>query len=239
MGRGKVELKKIENKINRQVTFTKRRNGLLKKAYELSILCDAEVALIVFSTGGKLYEFSSSSSIAKTLERYQRHSYGALAASHHLKDTEKWYEEYLKLKEEVEGLQHSQRRILGEELEDLETKELDQLEIQLETSLKQIRFTKNQTVFDQLSELKKKEELLLETNQALRRKLEESSAGLHSSWEASEPNNLHYCGQPEAFLQGNNIALENSYNPAEVSNQENAINSEPEGNELPSHWMML
>ena len=192
MGRGKVELKKIENKINRQVTFTKRRNGLLKKAYELSILCDAEVALIVFSTGGKLYEFSSSSrhvsirisnlfcserscsseldliclyrtrdgffsltncSIAKTLERYQRHSYGALAASHHLKDTEvisrlcsirfsyikwdpfqlcsvkviltiskllscpssecfwiqKWYEEYLKLKEEVEGLQHSQR----------------------------------------------------------------------------------------------------------------------------------
>ncbi|KAG7020174.1 MADS-box protein CMB1, partial [Cucurbita argyrosperma subsp. argyrosperma] len=181
MGRGKVELKKIENKINRQVTFTKRRNGLLKKAYELSILCDAEVALIVFSTGGKLYEFSSSSrhvsirisnlfcserscssvldliclcrtrdgffsltncSIAKTLERYQRHSYGALAASHHLKDTEKWYEEYLKLKEEVDGLQHSQRRILGEELEDLETKELDQLEIQLETSLKQIRFTK-------------------------------------------------------------------------------------------------
>ena len=60
MGRGRVELKKIENKINRQVTFTKRRNGLLKKAYELSILCDAEVALIIFSARGKLYEFSSS-----------------------------------------------------------------------------------------------------------------------------------------------------------------------------------
>ncbi|WMV58083.1 hypothetical protein MTR67_051468, partial [Solanum verrucosum] len=61
MGRGRVELKRIENKINRQVTFAKRRNGLLKKAYELSILCDAEVALIIFSSRGKLYEFSSAS----------------------------------------------------------------------------------------------------------------------------------------------------------------------------------
>jgi hypothetical protein len=61
MGRGRVELKRIENKINRQVTFAKRRNGLLKKAYELSVLCDAEVALIIFSTRGKLYEFCSSS----------------------------------------------------------------------------------------------------------------------------------------------------------------------------------
>lgn len=61
MGRGKVELKRIENNINRQVTFTKRRNGLLKKAYELSVLCDAEVALVVFSTRGKLYEFCSGS----------------------------------------------------------------------------------------------------------------------------------------------------------------------------------
>jgi hypothetical protein len=59
MRRGRVELKRIENKINRQVTFAKRRNGLLKKAYELSVLCDAEVALIIFSNRGKLYEFCS------------------------------------------------------------------------------------------------------------------------------------------------------------------------------------
>lgn len=52
MGRGRVELKKTENKINRQVTFAKRRNGLLKKAYELSMLCDAQVALIIFSSVG-------------------------------------------------------------------------------------------------------------------------------------------------------------------------------------------
>ncbi|KAL7233437.1 hypothetical protein ACSBR1_017122 [Camellia fascicularis] len=70
MGRGRVELKRIENKINRQVTFSKRRNGLLKKAYELSVLCDAEVALIIFSSRGKLYEFGSAG-MTKTLERYQ------------------------------------------------------------------------------------------------------------------------------------------------------------------------
>ena len=54
-----MELKRIENKINRQVTFAKRRNGLLKKAYELSVLCDAEIALIVFSSRGRLYEYSN------------------------------------------------------------------------------------------------------------------------------------------------------------------------------------
>ena len=59
MGRGPVQLRRIENKINRQVTFSKRRSGLLKKAHEISVLCDAEVALIVFSTKGKLYEYSS------------------------------------------------------------------------------------------------------------------------------------------------------------------------------------
>ncbi|XP_058111651.1 agamous-like MADS-box protein AGL11 [Magnolia sinica] len=59
MGWGKIEIKRIENTTNRQVTFFKRRNGLLKKAYELSVLCDAEVALIVFSSRDRLYEYSN------------------------------------------------------------------------------------------------------------------------------------------------------------------------------------
>lgn len=70
MGRGRVELKRIENKINRQVTFAKRRTGLLKKAYELSVLCDAEVALIIFSNRGKLYEFCSSPRYKNILSLY-------------------------------------------------------------------------------------------------------------------------------------------------------------------------
>lgn len=58
-GRGKIEIKRIENTTNRQVTFCKRRNGLLKKAYELSVLCDAEIALIIFSNRGRLYEYAN------------------------------------------------------------------------------------------------------------------------------------------------------------------------------------
>ncbi|CDP17590.1 unnamed protein product [Coffea canephora] len=60
MARGKTQIKRIEDATTRQVTFSKRRKGLLKKAFELSVLCDAEVALIIFSPSGKLYEFSSS-----------------------------------------------------------------------------------------------------------------------------------------------------------------------------------
>lgn len=60
MGRGRIEIKKIENVSSRQVTFSKRRAGLLKKAKELAILCDAEVGVIIFSSTGKLYEFASS-----------------------------------------------------------------------------------------------------------------------------------------------------------------------------------
>ncbi|KAE9592618.1 putative transcription factor MADS-type1 family [Lupinus albus] len=59
MGRGRVILERIENKISRQVTFSKRRSGLMKKAFELSLLCDAEVALIIFSGRGKLHQYSS------------------------------------------------------------------------------------------------------------------------------------------------------------------------------------
>jgi len=73
MGRGKTQMKRIENTTSRQVTFCKRRNGLLKKAYELSVLCDAELGLMVFSPRGKLYEFASPS-MQKMLERYQKYS---------------------------------------------------------------------------------------------------------------------------------------------------------------------
>lgn len=60
MGRGKIAIKRINNSTSRQVTFSKRRNGLLKKAKELAILCDAEVGVIIFSSTGRLYDFSSS-----------------------------------------------------------------------------------------------------------------------------------------------------------------------------------
>ncbi|XP_028062458.1 uncharacterized protein LOC114265831 [Camellia sinensis] len=59
MGRVKLEIKRIENNTNKQVTFSKRGNGLIKKAYELSVLCDIDVALIMFSPSARLTHFSS------------------------------------------------------------------------------------------------------------------------------------------------------------------------------------
>jgi MADS-box transcription factor, plant len=59
MGRGKIEIKRIENATNRQVTYSKRRTGIMKKARELTVLCDAQVAIIMFSSTGKYHEFCS------------------------------------------------------------------------------------------------------------------------------------------------------------------------------------
>ncbi|XP_057776992.1 agamous-like MADS-box protein AGL9 homolog isoform X4 [Salvia miltiorrhiza] len=164
MGRGRVELKRIENKINRQVTFAKRRNGLLKKAYELSVLCDAEVALIIFSNRGKLYEFCSSSSMLKTLERYQKCNYGAPDTSVSTREALELssQQEYLKLKARYEALQRTQRNLLGEDLGPLNSKELESLERQLDMSLKQIRSTRTQAMLDTLQDLQNK---LMEGNQ--------------------------------------------------------------------------
>uniref|UniRef100_A0A5B7BQS5 Putative agamous-like protein 3 n=1 Tax=Davidia involucrata TaxID=16924 RepID=A0A5B7BQS5_DAVIN len=241
MGRGRVELKRIENKINRQVTFAKRRNGLFKKAYELSVLCDAEVALIIFSNRGKLFEFCSTSSMTKTLERYQRCSYSALEASQPDNYTQSRYLEYLNLKAKAEVLQQSQRHFLGEDLGQLGTNELDQLERQLDTSLKQIRSTKTQFMLDQLSDLQQKEQTLLEVNRDLMKKLEESTTALQSSWEAGE-NNIHYRRQPaqsELFfepLECNNT-LQIGYNPV-AQYQLNVANSSQNANGIIPGWML-
>lgn len=59
MGRGKIEIKLIENHTNRQVTYSKRRNGIFKKAQELTVLCDAKVSLIMLSNTGKMHEYIS------------------------------------------------------------------------------------------------------------------------------------------------------------------------------------
>ncbi|XP_050260232.1 MADS-box protein JOINTLESS-like isoform X18 [Quercus robur] len=72
MTRRKIQIKKIDNTTARQVTFSKRRRGLFKKAFELSTLCDAEIGLMVFSETGKLFEYASSS-MQQVIERQNLH----------------------------------------------------------------------------------------------------------------------------------------------------------------------
>ncbi|CAM8881871.1 unnamed protein product [Rhodiola kirilowii] len=214
MGRGRVELKRIENKINRQVTFAKRRNGLLKKAYELSVLCDAELALIIFSNKGKLYEFCSTSSMPKTLERYQSCSYGEPADQAHVSAKEKALElssqqEYFKLKARYDALQRSQRNLLGEDLGPLSSKELESLETQLNASLKQIRSTRTESMLSTLTDLQRKEYVLNEANNSLKHRLfGEYQQMNEQQWHpnnAPPDHNMVYAQQPNQNHQGDAI----------------------------------
>ncbi|KAI3919608.1 hypothetical protein MKX01_018431 [Papaver californicum] len=173
MGRGRVQLKRIENKINRQVTFSKRRSGLLKKAHEISVLCDAEVALIVFSTKGKLFEYSTDSGMDRILERYERYSYAERELVTTEIDQGNWSLEYSKLKSKIEILQKNQRHFMGEDLQSMSLKELQNLEQQLDVALKQIRSRKNQLMYESISELQKKEKALQEQNNKLGKQLKE------------------------------------------------------------------
>ncbi|XP_009608614.1 agamous-like MADS-box protein FUL-L isoform X2 [Nicotiana tabacum] len=174
MGRGRVQLKRIENKISRQVTFSKRRSGLLKKANEISVLCDADVALIVFSTKGKLFEYSSESSMENILERYESYSYAERKLNANDSDPmENWTLEYPKLMSRIELIQRNIRHYTGQDLDPLSLRELQSLEQQIDTALKRIRSRKNQLMHESISELQKKEKALQEQNNSMTKKLKD------------------------------------------------------------------
>ncbi|KAK7405383.1 hypothetical protein VNO78_06640 [Psophocarpus tetragonolobus] len=73
MGRRKIEIARLNNTNTRQVTFSKRRTGLFKKANELSILCGAKIAIVVFSPGNKPYSFGHPSVDVIAAEFLQEH----------------------------------------------------------------------------------------------------------------------------------------------------------------------
>ncbi|XP_032938057.1 myocyte-specific enhancer factor 2B [Catharus ustulatus] len=73
MGRKKIQISRILDQRNRQVTFTKRKFGLMKKAYELSVLCDCEIALIIFNSTNRLFQYASTD-MDKVLLKYTEYS---------------------------------------------------------------------------------------------------------------------------------------------------------------------
>ncbi|XP_022879525.1 MADS-box protein SOC1-like isoform X2 [Olea europaea var. sylvestris] len=153
MVRGKVEMKLIENTTSRQVTFSKRRNGLLKKAYELSVLCDAEVALIIFSQKGKLYEFSSSN-MQKTIKRYLEHARRKQNISTEVEGQMQHCEEdTATLAQKIELLENSKQKLLGQNLETCSLQELHEIDSQLEKSLKIIRARKEKFMLEENAKL--------------------------------------------------------------------------------------
>ncbi|XP_040942404.1 MADS-box protein AGL24 isoform X5 [Gossypium hirsutum] len=144
MAREKIKIKKIDNLTARQVTFSKRRRGLFKKAEELSVLCDAEVALIIFSATGKLFEFASSRTCWE----------GIICIPTN------WINHLL-----------SFRQIRGEDLQGLNIDELQQLEKLLELGLTRVLETKGERIMNEISSLETKRAQLQEENKLLKEKL--------------------------------------------------------------------
>ncbi|XAR49593.1 hypothetical protein NMG60_11032845 [Bertholletia excelsa] len=160
MGRGKIEIKRIENSSNRQVTYTKRRNGLMKKAKEISVLCDAKVSLVIFAASGKMHEFcSSNTSVVDILDKYQKQSGKRLWDAKH----ENLSNEIDRIKKENDRMQIELRHLKGEDITPLNHKELMALEEALDHGLDGIRY-KQMEVYRMM---KKNTKLLEEENKEL------------------------------------------------------------------------
>ncbi|CAL4998897.1 unnamed protein product [Urochloa decumbens] len=163
MGRGKIEIKRIDNATSRQVTFSKRRSGLLKKAKELAILCDAEVGLIVFSSTGRLYDFASTS-MKSVIERYSEAKEDHHQTRSASDEAKFWQREAVSLRQQLHNLQEHHRQLLGQQLSGLDVKDLQNLENKLELSLRNIRMKKDQLMIDQIQELNRKGSLMHREN---------------------------------------------------------------------------
>ncbi|KAK8923499.1 MADS-box transcription factor 27 [Platanthera zijinensis] len=143
MGRGKIVIRRIDNTTTRQVTFSKRRNGLLKKAKELAVLCDAEVGLIIFSSTSRLYDYASTS-MKSVIERYNKTNEDHQLTMHLNSELKFWQREAATLRQQLHNLQENHRQMMGVDTNGLGFEELQSLENKLETSLHSIR---NKKVF--------------------------------------------------------------------------------------------
>uniref|UniRef100_A0A0D9YU32 MADS-box domain-containing protein n=1 Tax=Oryza glumipatula TaxID=40148 RepID=A0A0D9YU32_9ORYZ len=165
MGRGKIVIRRIDNSTSRQVTFSKRRNGIFKKAKELAILCDAEVGLMIFSSTGRLYEYSSTS-MKSVIDRYGKSKDEQQAVANpnsELKGGSKL---------ETTTAQLARKSSLtGEDLSGLNVKELQSLENQLEISLRSVRTKKDHVLIDEIHELNRKGSLVHQENMELYKKI--------------------------------------------------------------------
>ncbi|KAL3723990.1 hypothetical protein ACJRO7_036068 [Eucalyptus globulus] len=148
------------------ITFAKRRNSLMKKAKDLSQLCDAEVGIIIFSCTGQLYEYSSSS-MDSVIERYNNLKREAQPElDQPTFDAKVLEEEIANLNRQLQGLQEYH----SEDLSGLSVKDIQNLENQLEMSLSTIRLQKEQIMMDQINELHRKRNLIHQENIELHEK---------------------------------------------------------------------
>ncbi|AQK74551.1 Agamous-like MADS-box protein AGL16 [Zea mays] len=187
MGRGKIVIRRIDNSTSRQVTFSKRRSGLLKKAKELSILCDAEVGLIIFSSTGRLYDFSNTNMKA-VIDRYGKAKDEQLGKNDATSELMLWQREAASLRQQLHNLQESHKQLMGEELSGLGVRDLQSLENQIGMSLHSIRMRKDHLLKSEIEVLQRKGSLIHQENMELSRRVHFMSQQKEELYrKASEP----------------------------------------------------
>lgn len=142
----------------------------MKKAKELAILCDADVALIIFSSTGKLYDFASTPSMRSVIERYNKAKEEPHQLANSTSEVKYWQSEVNMLTQQLQKLQENHLRLMGVGLCDLTVKDLQNLENKLETSLRSVRMRKDQILIDQIGELNQKGNLIHQENLELQKK---------------------------------------------------------------------
>ncbi|EEF50720.1 mads box protein, putative [Ricinus communis] len=167
----------------------------------------------------------------RILERYERYSYAErqLVATD-LNSQENWTLEYNRLKAKVELLQRNHRHYLGEDLDSLTLKELQNLEQQLDTALKHIRTRKNQLMFESISELQKKEKAIQEQNNMLSKQIKEKEKAVaqQALWEQqNHGNNVSPFLMPQPPLPCLNIGGTYQEEGQEVRRNELDLTLEP------------
>ncbi|KAK4742640.1 hypothetical protein SAY87_000641 [Trapa incisa] len=181
--REKMKMRKIDDMTARQLTFSKRRRGIFKKAEELAVLCDAEVALVIFSTTGKLFEYSSSSSMKDTIARYDLQrgiANGLITPALHLQpeingdqaaDTSKGTE--------INNSSKQGRAMRDEDIHGLNLEELHQLEKIIQVGLSRVLEIKEERIMGELARLQKTVDQLAEDNAQLKKKMSMLSRQKH------------------------------------------------------------
>uniref|UniRef100_A0A453R484 Uncharacterized protein n=1 Tax=Aegilops tauschii subsp. strangulata TaxID=200361 RepID=A0A453R484_AEGTS len=173
MARERRAIRRIESAAARQVTFSKRRRGLFKKAEELAVLCDADVALVVFSSTGKLSQFASSS-MNEIIDKYSTHSKNLGKSDQQPAiDLNLEHCKYDSLNEQLAEASLRLRHMRGEELDGLSVGELQQMEKNLETGLQRVLCTKDRQFMQQISDLQQKGTQLAEENMRLKNQMHE------------------------------------------------------------------
>ncbi|KAL0749863.1 hypothetical protein Bca101_031866 [Brassica carinata] len=166
MVRGKIQIKKIENTTSRQVTFSKRRKGLFKKAHELSVLCDAQ----------------------KTIKRYAEYKREYFVAESHPMEqyVQGLKKEMATMVEKIEMLEVHNRKLMGQNLASCSVKELQEIATQIKKSLHIVRLRKAKLYGDEIEKLKAKERELKDERVRLCERVGERPLGTPSSSEEKE-----------------------------------------------------